>query len=161
MLSQLIWPLKKSEKDGTPTITAKNSSLLYYKEVKIPFWSHANGMKDIIWYTPTPPGRWFIYCNSQSKRSRKCWWQIRSAGLLVMPKVKTNLWKGPLSITQLLSHLLIWSLQNQKRGTFTITAKNLQGLMATRKWRFHSGLMPMDERYHLVHANARQTVHIL
>ena len=23
------------------------------QEVKIPFWSHANGMKDIIWYTPT------------------------------------------------------------------------------------------------------------
>ena len=21
--------------------------------MKIPFWSHANGMKDIIWYTPT------------------------------------------------------------------------------------------------------------
>ena len=24
-----------------------------YKEVKIPFWSHANGMSDIKWYTPT------------------------------------------------------------------------------------------------------------
>ena len=29
-----------------------------YEEVKIPFWSHANGMKDIIWYTPNRD-RWF------------------------------------------------------------------------------------------------------
>ena len=46
--------IAKSEKDGTFTITAKNlQSFDGYKEVKIPFWSHANGMKDIIWYTPT------------------------------------------------------------------------------------------------------------
>ena len=46
--------ITKSEKDGTFTITAKNlQGFDGYKEVKIPFWSHANGMKDIIWYTPT------------------------------------------------------------------------------------------------------------
>ena len=46
--------IAKSEKDGTFTITAKNlQGFDGYKEVKIPFWSHANGMKDIIWYTPT------------------------------------------------------------------------------------------------------------
>ena len=46
--------IAKSEKDGTFTITAKNlQGFDSYKEVKIPFWSHANGMKDIIWYTPT------------------------------------------------------------------------------------------------------------
>ena len=46
--------ITKSEKDGTFTITAKNlQGFAGYKEVKIPFWSHANGMKDIIWYTPT------------------------------------------------------------------------------------------------------------
>ena len=44
----------KSEKNGTFTITAKNlQGFEGYKKVKIPFWSHANGMKDIIWYTPT------------------------------------------------------------------------------------------------------------
>ena len=44
----------KSEKNGTFTIMAKNlQGFEGYKEVKIPFWSHANGMKDIIWYTPT------------------------------------------------------------------------------------------------------------
>ena len=47
--------IKKSEsEEGTFTITAKNlQGFDGYKEVKIPFWSHANGMKDIIWYTPT------------------------------------------------------------------------------------------------------------
>ena len=46
--------IAKSEKDDTFTITAKNlQGFDGYKEVKIPFWSHANGMKDIIWYTPT------------------------------------------------------------------------------------------------------------
>ena len=46
--------IAKSESEGTFTITAKNlQGLDGYKEVKIPFWSHANGMKDIIWYTPS------------------------------------------------------------------------------------------------------------
>ena len=46
--------IEKSDSEGTFTITAKNlQGLDGYKEVKIPFWSHANGMKDIIWYTPT------------------------------------------------------------------------------------------------------------
>ena len=46
--------IANSESDGTFTITAKNlQGLDGYEEVKIPFWSHANGMKDIIWYTPS------------------------------------------------------------------------------------------------------------
>ena len=47
--------IEKSEsEEGTFTITAKNlQGFDGYKEVKIPFWSHANGMKDIVWYTPT------------------------------------------------------------------------------------------------------------
>jgi len=46
--------ISKNEVEGTFTITAKNlKGFEGYKEVKIPFWSHANGMKDIIWYTPT------------------------------------------------------------------------------------------------------------
>ena len=46
--------IEKSDSEGTFTITAKDlQGFDGYKEVKIPFWSHANGMKDIIWYTPT------------------------------------------------------------------------------------------------------------
>ena len=38
---------------GTFTITAKNlKGFENYKEIKIPFWSHAKGMDDIKWYTP-------------------------------------------------------------------------------------------------------------
>ena len=46
--------ISKNENNGTFTIVAKNlKGLEGYKEVKIPFWSHANGMSDIKWYTPT------------------------------------------------------------------------------------------------------------
>ena len=42
--------IEKSDSEGTFTITAENlQGLDGYKEVKIPFWSHAKGMKDIIW----------------------------------------------------------------------------------------------------------------
>ena len=59
--------ITKSESDGTFTITAKNlKASTATREVKIPFWSHANGIKDIIWYTSDSPGRRFLYRNSQS-----------------------------------------------------------------------------------------------
>ena len=46
--------ISKNENNGTFTRVAKNlRGLEGYKEVKIPFWSHANGMSDIKWYTPT------------------------------------------------------------------------------------------------------------
>ena len=46
--------ISKNENNGTVTIIAKNlKGLEGYKEVNIPFWSHANGMSDIKWYTPT------------------------------------------------------------------------------------------------------------
>ena len=49
-----ILSISKNENNGTFTIIAKNlKGLEGYKEVKIPFWSHANGMSDIKWYTPT------------------------------------------------------------------------------------------------------------
>ena len=73
------------------------------KEVRIPFWSHANGMKDIIWYTPTP-GRRFIYCNSQSQWPRKRWWQSTKPGLLCgRSRPKQSLSRKPLLITKSIS----------------------------------------------------------
>ena len=46
--------ISKNEVEGTFTITAKNlKGFEGYKEVKIPFWSQANGMKDIVWYRPS------------------------------------------------------------------------------------------------------------
>ena len=121
--------ITKSEKDGTFTITAKNlQGFDGYKEVKIPFWSHANGMKDIIWYTPTrqadgsytvtakasdhenADGKYeaqvfYVDANSQNKFVKKAFIDYTAS--------KPS---ADLTITK-----------SEKDGTFTITAKNLQG----------------------------------
>ena len=121
--------ITKSESDGTFTITAKNlQGFDGYKEVKIPFWSHANGMKDIIWYTPTrqadgsytvtakasdhenADGKYeaqvfYVDANGQNKFVKKAFIDYTA------PKPSADL-----TITK-----------SEKDGTFTITAKNLQG----------------------------------
>ena len=121
--------ITKSESDGTFTITAKNlQGFDSYKEVKIPFWSHANGMKDIIWYTPSrqadgsytvtakasdhenADGKYeaqvfYVDANGQNKFVKKAFIDYTA------PKPSANL-----TITK-----------SEKDGTFTITAKNLQG----------------------------------
>ena len=121
--------ITKSESDGTFTITAKNlQGFDSYKEVKIPFWSHANGMKDIIWYTPSrqadgsytvtakasdhenADGKYeaqvfYVDANGQNKFVKKAFIDYTS------PKPSADL-----TITK-----------SEKDGTFTITAKNLQG----------------------------------
>ena len=45
--------ITKSESDSTLPLQLRTSKASMATEVKIPFWSHANGMKDIIWYTPS------------------------------------------------------------------------------------------------------------
>ena len=46
--------ISNPDTNGNFTITAKNlKGFEGYKEVKIPFWSQANGMKDIVWYSPS------------------------------------------------------------------------------------------------------------
>ena len=121
--------IAKSESDGTFTITAKNlQGFDSYKEVKIPFWSHANGMKDIIWYTPSrqadgsytvtakasdhenADGKYeaqvfYVDANGQNKFVKKAFIDYTA------PKPSADL-----TITK-----------SEKDGTFTITAKNLQG----------------------------------
>ena len=121
--------ITKSESDGTFTITAKNlQGFDSYKEVKIPFWSHANGMKDIIWYTPSrqadgsytvtakasdhenADGKYeaqvfYVDANGQNKFVKKAFIDYTA------PKPSADL-----TITK-----------SEKDGTFTITAKNLQG----------------------------------
>ena len=121
--------ITKSDSDGTFTITAKNlQGFDSYKEVKIPFWSHANGMKDIIWYTPSrqadgsytvtakasdhenADGKYeaqvfYVDANGQNKFVKKAFIDYTA------PKPSADL-----TITK-----------SEKDGTFTITAKNLQG----------------------------------
>ncbi|MEB3520319.1 GBS Bsp-like repeat-containing protein [Streptococcus sp. S2(2023)] len=125
--------IAKSEKDGTFTITAKNlQGFDGYKEVKIPFWSHANGMKDIIWYTPTrqADGSYTVTAkasdheNADGKYEAQVFYVdaqgqnkfVKKAFIDYTAKKPANAVAADLTITK-----------SGKDGTFTITAKNLQG----------------------------------
>ena len=125
--------IAKSEKDGTFTITAKNlQGFDGYKEVKIPFWSHANGMKDIIWYTPTrqADGSYTVTAkasdheNADGKYEAQVFYVdaqgqnkfVKKAFIEYTATKPANAVVADLTITK-----------SEKDGTFTITAKNLQG----------------------------------
>ena len=125
--------IAKSEKDGTFTITAKNlQGFDGYKEVKIPFWSHANGMKDIIWYTPTrqADGSYTVTAkasdheNADGKYEAQVFYVdaqgqnkfVKKAFIDYTATKPANAVAADLTITK-----------SGKDGTFTITAKNLQG----------------------------------
>ena len=125
--------IAKSEKDGTFTITAKNlQGFDGYKEVKIPFWSHANGMKDIVWYTPTrqADGSYTVTAkandheNADGKYEAQVFYVdaqgqnkfVKKAFIDYTATKPANTVAADLTITK-----------SEKEGTFTITAKNLQG----------------------------------
>ncbi len=125
--------IAKSEKDGTFTITAKNlQGFDGYKEVKIPFWSHANGMKDIVWYTPTrqADGSYTVTAkandheNANGKYEAQVFYVdaqgqnkfVKKAFIDYTATKPANTVAADLTITK-----------SEKEGTFTITAKNLQG----------------------------------
>ena len=125
--------IAKSEKDGTFTITAKNlQGFDGYKEVKIPFWSHANGMKDIIWYTPTrqADGSYTVTAkasdheNADGKYEAQVFYVdaqgqnkfVKKAFIDYTATKPANAVAADLTITK-----------SESDGTFTITAKNLQG----------------------------------
>ena len=125
--------IAKSEKDGTFTITAKNlQGFDGYKEVKIPFWSHANGMKDIIWYTPTrqADGSYTVTAkasdheNADGKYEAQVFYVdaqgqnkfVKKAFIDYTATKPANAVAADLTITK-----------SEKDGIFTITAKNLQG----------------------------------
>ena len=125
--------IAKSESDGTFTITAKNlQGLDGYEEVKIPFWSHANGMKDIIWYTPSrqADGSYTVTAkasdheNADGKYEAQVFYVdaqgqnkfVKKAFIDYTATKPANAVAADLTITK-----------SEKDGTFTITAKNLQG----------------------------------
>ena len=125
--------IAKSEKDGTFTITAKNlQGFDGYKEVKIPFWSHANGMKDIIWYTPSrqADGSYTVTAkasdheNADGKYEAQVFYVdaqgqnkfVKKAFIDYTATKPANAVAADLTITK-----------SEKDGIFTITAKNLQG----------------------------------
>ena len=121
--------IAKSEKDGTFTITAKNlQGFDGYKEVKIPFWSHANGMKDIIWYTPTrqADGSYTVTAkasdheNADGKYEAQVFYVDAKGQNKFVKKAFINYTASKPSADLIIT-------KSEKDGTFTITAKNLQG----------------------------------
>ncbi|WP_031574418.1 GBS Bsp-like repeat-containing protein [Streptococcus parasanguinis] len=125
--------IAKSEKDGTFTITAKNlQGFDGYKEVKIPFWSHANGMKDIIWYTPTrqADGSYTVTAkasdheNADGKYEAQVFYVDAQGQNKFVKKAFTD-YTATKPANAVAADLTI--TKSEKDGTFTITAKNLQG----------------------------------
>ena len=121
--------ITKSESDGTFTITAKNlQGFDGYKEVKIPFWSHANGMKDIIWYTPTrqADGSYTVttkasdHENADGKYEAQVFYVDAKGQNKFVKKAFINYTASKPSADLIIT-------KSEKDGTFTITAKNLQG----------------------------------
>ena len=122
--------IEKSEsEEGTFTITAKNlQGFDGYKEVKIPFWSHANGMKDIVWYTPTrqADGSYTVTAkasaheNADGKYEAQVFY-VDAQGQNKFVKKAFIDYTAPKPSADLII------TKSEKEGTFTITAKNLQG----------------------------------
>ena len=121
--------ITKSEKDGTFTITAKNlQGFDGYKEVKIPFWSHANGMKDIIWYTPTRQADGSYTVTAKASDHENADGKYEAQVFYVDAKGQNKFVKKAFidyTASKVAADLTI--TKSEKEGTFTITAKNLQG----------------------------------
>ena len=121
--------ITKSESDGTFTITAKNlQGFDSYKEVKIPFWSHANGMKDIIWYTPTRQADGSYTVTAKASDHENADGQYEAQVFYVDAKGQNKFVKKAfIDYTAPKPSADLTITKSEKDGTFTITAKNLQG----------------------------------
>lgn len=121
--------IAKSESDGTFTITAKNlQGLDGYEEVKIPFWSHANGMKDIIWYTPTRQADGSYTVTAKASDHENADGQYEAQVFYVDAKGQNKFVKKAfIDYTAPKPSADLTITKSEKDGTFTITAKNLQG----------------------------------
>ena len=119
----------KSEKNGTYTITAKNlQGFEGYKEVKIPFWSHANGMKDIIWYTPTRQADGSYTVTAKANDHENADGKYEAQVFYVDAQGRNKFVKKAfVDYTAPKPSADLTIKKSEKEGTFTITAKNLQG----------------------------------
>ena len=121
--------ITKSESDGTFTITAKNlQGFDGYKEVKIPFWSHANGMKDIIWYTPTRQADGSYSVTAKASDHENADGQYEAQVFYVDAQGQNKFVKKAfIDYTAPKPSADLTITKSESDGTFTITAKNLQG----------------------------------
>ena len=121
--------IAKSESDGTFTITAKNlQGLDGYEEVKIPFWSHANGMKDIIWYTPNRQADGSYTVTAKASDHENADGKYEAQVFYVDAKGQNKFVKKAfIGYTAPKPSADLTITKSESDGTFTITAKNLQG----------------------------------
>ncbi|WP_049483803.1 GBS Bsp-like repeat-containing protein [Streptococcus parasanguinis] len=121
--------IAKSESDGTFTITAKNlQGLDGYEEVKIPFWSHANGMKDIIWYTPSRQADGSYTVTAKASDHENADGKYEAQVFYVDAKGQNKFVKKVfIDYTAPKPSADLTITKSESDGTFTITAKNLQG----------------------------------
>ena len=121
--------IAKSESDGTFTITAKNlQGLDGYEEVKIPFWSHANGMKDIIWYTPSRQADGSYTVTAKASDHENADGKYEAQVFYVNAKGQNKFVKKAfIDYTAPKPSADLTITKSESDGTFTITAKNLQG----------------------------------
>ena len=122
--------IKKSEsEEGTFTITAKNlQGFDGYKEVKIPFWSHANGMKDIVWYTPTRQADGSYTVTAKASAHENADGKYEAQVFYVDAQGQNKFVKKAfIDYTAPKPSADLTITKSEKEGTFTITAKNLQG----------------------------------
>ena len=121
--------IAKSESDGTFTITAKNlQGLDGYEEVKIPFWSHANGMKDIIWYTPNRQADGSYTVTAKASDHENADGKYEAQVFYVDAKGQNKFVKKAfIDYTAPKPSADLTITKSELDGTFTITAKDLQG----------------------------------
>ena len=113
--------------NGNFTITAKNlKGLEGYKEVKIPFWSHANGMKDIVWYSPSrqTDGSYTVTANANDHENASGKYE---AQVFYVDQQGRNTFVKKAFVDRAKPSADITISKNEVEGTFTITAKNLKG----------------------------------
>ncbi len=123
--------IAKSEKGRTFTIAKAAKGFDGYKEW-IPFWSHANGMKRHLWYTPTrrAGGSYTVTAKASDHENADGKYD---AGVFLLDAQVKALVGWPLSLATnrpMLSrswsdHYKIW--KRRHLPAFTITARNLQG----------------------------------
>ena len=113
--------------NGNFTITAKNlKGLEGYKEVKIPFWSHANGMKDIVWYSPSrqTDGSYTVTANVNDHENASGKYESQ---VFYVDYQGRNTFVKKAFVDRAKPSADITISKNEVEGTFTITAKNLKG----------------------------------
>ena len=118
---------------GTFTITTKNlKGFENYKEIKIPFWSHAKGMDDIKWYTPVRQSdgsykverRLLTMKMSMGAMKHRSSITMHRANVKFVQKAFAEYSTGKPNVP--VSADLSIDV-DKSAGTFTITAKNLKG----------------------------------